>query len=99
MKYLNASLGKSTSATKKNFPMFTYNLQSKILGQLVTANITLFFEWHLWHLGMRIRQLIKERDLEKKKKKKSDYRTASRKTLKSYSNHFFLIFLILFGGV
>lgn len=70
MKYLNASLGKSTSATKKNFPMFTYNLQSKILGQLVTANITLFFEWHLWHLGMRIRQLIKERDLEKKKKKK-----------------------------
>lgn len=98
MKYLNASLGKSTSATKKNFPMFTYNLQSKILGQLVTANITLFFEWHLWHLGMRIRQLIKERDLEKKKKK-SDYRTASRKTLKSYSNHFFLILLILFGGV
>lgn len=69
MKYLNASLGKSTSATKKNFPMFTYNLQSKILGQLVTANITLFFEWHLWHLGMRIRQLIKERDLEKKKKR------------------------------
>lgn len=70
MKYLNAYLRKSTSATKKNFPMFTYKLQSKILGQLVTANITLFFEWHLWHLGMRIRQLIKERDLGGKKKKK-----------------------------
>lgn len=83
MKYLNASLGKSTSATKKNFPMFTYNLQSKILGQLVTANITLFFEWHLWHLGMRIRQLIKERDLEKKKKKRVTIELLQEKHLKA----------------